>query len=381
MPRLHFPLRSLALPSALRSALLLVLLIASGSPTANAGEVLYLTEGNQLHRIDLAALREGRLVDEIVIERASLGDEREPRPLEGARRDVNGMICRVADGQPGAGRLIMGEDTSQPGRTPGWGVFTPDGTQVGRLTPTFFSKLGEPFGCAFHPDGRLFTVDIGDPGLLPTNGQLLVWLPPLGDPVAAEQSESRRYCKLASDLGTPGAVLVDGEGRVYVASSGRAAVLRFSPPFPTAPEAEGGCGGRDALGSPQADRVDREVLIRAPATFSGLAFSPRGTLYAASVATGRIYEYDLDGAWLRTILEPPEWWPPFSTGHPQGIAVDSEGTLYYADLDLVRKGFTARPGPDGKLRRIRFDAAGQPLPPETLLDGLAFPDGVAVYDE
>ena len=36
------------------------------------------------------------------------------------------------------------------------------------------------------------------------------------------------------------------------------------------------------------------------------------------------------------------------------------------------------PGPDGKIRRIRFAADGTPKPPEVLFDGLAFPDAVAV---
>mgnify|MGYP001335414048 FL=1 len=124
--------------------------------------------------------------------------------------------------------------------------------------------------------------------------------------------------------------------------------------------------------------MQREVFIRAPATFSGLAFAPNGNLYAASVATGRIYEYDQGGSLVRRILVPPEWLPPFSTGHPQGLAVDSRGTLYYADLDLRWKGSMPGPGPDGKVRRIRFDTQGQPQAPEILLSGLAFPDAVSV---
>jgi sugar lactone lactonase YvrE len=352
------------------------LALALLGPAAWAGEGLYLTEGNRLHRIDLEALRAGRLADEVLVERASFRGKQEEAPLRGARRDVNGMICRASDG-----RLVMGEDTGQPARTPGWGIFAPDGRQLARLTPSFEAALGDPFGCAFDAEGRLFTTDIGEPGFLPAKGQLVLWLPPLGDPVGSWQPETHRYCKLATGLGTPGAVAVDGAGRVYVAVSGRLAVLRFSPPFPSGPDAAGGCGRRDAQGSPLADVVHGEVLIRAPATFSGLALSPRGTLYAASVATGRIYEYDLEGRRLRTILAPSEWLPPWATGYPQGIAVDRDGTLYYADLDLVLRGLSPRPGPDGKLRRIRFDAAGEPLAPETLLDGLAFPDGVAVHPE
>jgi len=56
----------------------------------------------------------------------------------------------------------------------------------------------------------------------------------------------------------------------------------------------------------------------------------------------------------------------------------SDGTLYYADLDLVGVFPSLGPGPDGKVWRIRFDALGDPMPPEQVRSGLRFPDGVAV---
>ncbi len=171
---------------------------------------------------------------------------------------------------------------------------------------------------------------------------------------------------------------VDGQGRVYLASASRGAIRRFSPPFPTGPDAAGGCGATDALGSPLADEVHEETLVRALATFSGLAMSPRGTLYAASVLTGTIDEYDLDGHQLRRVMASPHWLPPHPFGTPQGLAIDSRGSLYYADLDLVRSGWGIAPGPNGKVWRIRFDAAGEPLTPEVILEGLAFPDGLGV---
>ena len=129
--------------------------------------------------------------------------------------------------------------------------------------------------------------------------------------------------------------------------------------------------------------MQREVFAGAEwtsglVTYAGLAFSPRGTLYAASVATGRIGEFDLDGKLLRLVLAPAEWLPPFATGHPQGLAVDGRGRLYYADLDLVWEDGTLGPGPDGKVWRIDFDAAGEPLAPALVRSGLQFPDGLAV---
>jgi hypothetical protein len=117
--------------------------------------------------------------------------------------------------------------------------------------------------------------------------------------------------------------------------------------------------------------------LRGLLTYSGLALAPNGNLYAASVATGRIGEFDLDGNLVRLVLDPGRWLPPYPTGTPQGLAVDGEGSLYYADLDLVRDGLRIAPGPDGKVWRIRF-AAGEPQAPEVVLRGLEYPDGLGV---
>ena len=54
--------------------------------------------------------------------------------------------------------------------------------------------------------------------------------------------------------------------------------------------------------------------------------------------------------------------------------------VYFADLGLILGPRGPGPGPrTGSVRRIRFEH-GEPLPPETLLDGLSFPDGVGVFD-
>jgi sugar lactone lactonase YvrE len=291
------------------------------------------------------------------------------------------MICRFPDG---SGRLVAGEDTGQPGLPPGWGVFDATGVQVGKLVATYRAEQGEPYGCAFDGDGRLFTTEVGNQGFGTSLGQLILWFPPYdrfpGPTGARPESDatSGNFCKLATDIGTAGAVAVDADGRVYVASASRGAILRFSPPFPTGPDAAGGCGARGPLGSPAADRVQREVFARGLYTFSGLAFGPDGHLVAASVLTGDIVGFDAHGRIVRRILDPDGWLPPLATGHPQGLAFDAAGSLYFADLDLVWNALAVGPGENGKLRRIRFDAGGRPLPPETLLDHLAFPDGVAV---
>jgi sugar lactone lactonase YvrE len=352
----------------------IIVLALSGSA---GGDELWISAGNDLY---VLALDGEAASPEVRVQHASRDESGGPSRFEGRRRDVNGAICFLPDG---SGRFVLGEDTGQPDWTPGWGVFEADGTPVGRLTPTFRVKPGEPHGCAFDASGRLLTAAVGNKGFGPARGKLFLWFPPFDRfPERPEGGPAMRrdgFCTLADDLGTAGGVVLDDAGRVYVASASRFAIHRFSPPFPTSADAAGGCAARDANGSPMADDVRREVFARAPYTFSGLAFR-NGRLYAASVVTGHVLEYDLDGSLVRRVLVPPDRipLPPVETGHPQGLAFGPDGSLYYADLDLRWQGLGLGAGPDGKVRRIRFDASGRALPPETLLDDLAFPDGIAV---
>jgi hypothetical protein len=355
-----------------------------GTTSPATGELLYVTEGNNLRRIDLASLDgPGPTRTDVLVEHASRGEEAgaRSRHTDPRRRDVNGMVCRLPDG---SGRFVAGEDTGQPTPPPGWGVFTADGRPVGKLTATYFVEQGEPYGCGFDAQGRLFTTELGNVGFGRPRGQLILWYPPFarfpGPPGAYPDTTatSGNFCKLATDIGNAIGLAIDDRGRVYVASSGRGAIHRFTPPFPAAPDAASGCGARDASGAPLAEAVRREVFFRGLYTFSGLAMAPNGHLYAASVFTGEILELDLEGRLVRAVLEPEGWLPPFPTGNPMGLAVGADGALYYTDLDLTWDGLSIAPGPDGKVRRIRFDAAGDPLPPEILMDGLAFPDGLGV---
>lgn len=344
-------------------------------------ELLYVAEGNRLHRFDIDSIeRGGPLLGELVFDNA------ESDPTDG--RDINGMVCAI----PGGGGLfVAGEDTAQPHPPAGWGVLTTGGLQVGKLTATAFYEKPDPYGCAFDAAGRLFTTETGQQFFGVGNGQLLLWFPPFdrfpGPPGAYPETDatSDDYCKLAVDLGTATGVAVDAQGRVYVSESSGLEVERFSPPFPTAADAAGGCGRHDSLGSPAADagHLNRRRFLGARPldgmlTYSGLALAPNGNLYVASVATGRIAEFDLDGNLVRMLLVPSELFPPFATGFPQGLAVDSRGTLYYTDLDLGLDGLHVDTGRDGKVWRIRFDAEGHPEPPEIVLRGLAFPDGMGV---
>jgi hypothetical protein len=337
-------------------------------------EVLYAAEGNRLRRFDLDSITSPPLVEDVLIERADLDPN---------GRDINGQICPLRDG---TGRFIAGEDTDQPHPPPGWGVFAPDGTQVGKLTATYLTEGAEPFGCSFDADYRfLFTTEVGNQATGEPNGQLILWFPPFdrfpGPPGAypATDEPSTNFCKIAVDIGTAGSVAVDTLGRVYVASARGEGILRFSPPFPTGPDAAGGCGALDPLGSPLATTVQREVFATLT-TASGIARAPSGNWFFGSVLTGTIGEYDSAGNPVRPILEPAPGQPtlPLATGHPQGLAVDCRGDLYYADLSLTVSGGGIGPGPNGTVRRIGFDVCGAPAAPAIVRDGLAFPDGLGI---
>ena len=64
--------------------------------------------------------------------------------------------------------------------------------------------------------------------------------------------QSTNFCKIATDLGTAGGIAADAQGRIYIAESSGLRIDRFSPPFPTGPDAAGGCGRADATGAPLA---------------------------------------------------------------------------------------------------------------------------------
>lgn len=349
--------------------------------TESDSELLYVTEGNRMRRFDIDSMDNGPLLEDVFVPAASAGG-----------RDVNGTICPLPDG---SGGFVVGEDTGQQAVRPGWGFFDADGKQYAKVAPTGFTSGPEPHGCAFAPDGTLFTTELGSQGFGNMNGQLIMWFPPYegfpGEPDIpfpnGEYSEGQ-YCKLAIDLGTAGGVTVDHLGRVYAAQSSGLRIDRFSPPFPTAPNEEGGCSGIDSRGSAVAlpDEVNREVFATGNVdtgmfTLTGLTIGPKGTLYATSVLTGAIGEYDLDGTLLRVVVPPGNWQAglPVENGHPQAIVFDSKGTLYYADMNLRGTLPNVGPGPSGKIRRVTFDENGDPNPPEIIREGLSFPDGLAVF--
>ncbi len=349
----------------------------SATPKHENAVILFSGEGNNLNAYDADA----PFVKQNVIPSHS----RDPHSL-----DINAQICFFPDGSR---RFIAGEDTGQPNPPPGWGIFKLHGNEVGKLrakevaklSPTYSGddpKVGENFGCGFLSHGRVVTTDVGNQAGGPPTGQLIVWFPPFNTGVGGVGQI--HYCKIDVAIATATQIYIDQQERIYVASNRdpTAGVLRYTGPFPTSDTAAGGCGKRDATGAPLATTVHRERFITGSGFggASGIVRSPSGGFYVSTVLLGRIDEYDANGHLVRPIMvpEPGEGPGTYTKGTPLGMAIDSRGTLYYADIDLAI-GSSIGPGPDGKVRRIRF-VNGQPRAPEIMDRGLAFPDAMGVLE-
>jgi hypothetical protein len=326
-------------PVALLATALLAALAACGD--GGGGERLFSPQGNQLDVYDLET-------DEATL------------LIPSDRNTVNGQACALPNGD---GNFLMGEDTNQPEERMGWGIFAPDGTLVQKIPEPVSEgekEQPEPYGCGFDGEERLFVTDVGDGSFDAKNGKLIVFFPP----------DYEDFCILATDLRTAGMIAIDDDGAVYVTESvppGR--VLSFAPPFPSSP-------GECATVEP-----GRSIFIEDPdvQTPIGITRAPNGNWYVSSVLIpAAVREYDTEGNFVRVIVEGED------IGNPAGLDVASDGPLYYADLGLVEQ-----PPPDffgpgsgrGTVRRVSFDADGNPQPPEIIASGLDYPDAVSVLPD
>lgn len=302
---------------------------------------------------------------------------------------VNGQVCPFPDGTR---RFVVGAtDGARDPTATGWAVYQLEGTTLddlqaderSRLVPGFAPGPDPPTpaGCGFLSDGRLVTTDVGTRADGAPTGRLTLWIPPYdGEAVAS--------CTLDAAIGTALSLWVDDQDRIYVASArGEAGVWRYSGPYPTAADADGGCGATDAAGAPLADLTRKERFIApdaALATPTGVTGDPTGNLYVSSATTGVINQYDANGSFLRTVLQPPPGRTlgaaPLPGGTPLGLAVDPSGALFYADVGLEATAPDATPTPapsGGSVRRILLQGGGV-RSPETVAGGLDAPDGLGL---
>jgi hypothetical protein len=349
-----------------------------GEGTGRGGEpavILFSTEGNNLNAYEPDPPFRKQTVIHTV--------EDDPNGL-----DINGQVCFFPDG---SGRFVAGEDTGQPERTPGWGIFQLEGDavgelaaeEIGRLVPTYTGEDNpENYGCGVLADGRIVTSDVGNQVTGPASGQLIVWFPPF-------DRDEVDYCKLDVSLPTAGGIQVVGD-ELYVAAARPpgGGVFRFRGPFPTSADAAGGCGTVDGTGAPLANDVRKELFIPADehvATPNAVVSSPDGGFYVSSAFTGVLAHYDAAGTFVRRVVTPPPDQPlgdtPYPTGSPMGVAVDpTTGTIYWADLGIAIRADGVGPvDGGGGVRRTVVDDAGAPQPAEVVDDGLDFPDGVGIY--
>ncbi len=274
------------------------------------------------------------------------------------QNNVNGQACAVPDG---SGQFIMAEDTNQTdGARQGWGFFNADGSFVRKILEPINegeAHQPEPFGCAFDSKDRLFVTDVGDGSFDATNGKLILFFPP----------DYETSCVLNSEIHVAATVTIDDDGAVIVPQTvPPGEVLRFAPPFPASAE--------ECTTVP----ANQSVLLKDPDVLTPFSIvkAPNGNWYLSSVfVPTAIREYDPSGAFVRTIAEGD------NIGNPAGLAVASDGTIYYADLGLEVPPGEIIPGPKagkGTVRKITFDKNGNPQPPETIASGYDYPDAVSI---
>jgi hypothetical protein len=302
--------------------------------------------------------------------------------------DVSGQICFDPTDHR---RFVTVDRTAAADGQVGWGVFKLSGStldklsaqETARLVPTFqrSSDPPAPSGCAFLPDGRLLTTDLGDQSSGAPDGQLIEWFPPF-------EQDTVVSCKVAIDLPAPQGVLADGD-RVLVADSRGGGVASFvASTLPTSNRATGGCGRHDTTGAALALGVVQGAWLQDAAAHglsrpSAIATAGADTLYVSSPSTGVIAEVDSVGRFVRSVLAPPAGHTlgtrPFPTGTPSGLGVDPAGALYYADTGFVVENTRMVPGlRTGTIRRITF-TNGVPRPPEVVDTGLEAPGGIGIW--
>jgi len=315
--------------------------------------------------------------------------------------EAHGQVCFLPDGSR---RFVVAETRPAQAGKPagaGFGLYQLTGDDVGTYRVARIGGVADPaasagggtttYGCAFLPDGRLFTTVVGAASGAPT-GQLTEWFPPF-------TAAGATHCTIATGLATPGGLAADRSGGIEVAVSRApgAGVWRFSGSFPTSATA---CG---ALSPPTTTASDHGG---GPTTVaSGLsavllvAAGPHGLSAPAAVAAsadgkgivvssppdGVIDSYDLSGRFVSTVLAPkageqlgatPRTW-----GTPFGVAVNADGAVFYADPGLLKSANgTIAPGTlVGSLRRIVV-TGGKAAPPQLVNGHLPQPDGLGIFD-
>jgi len=321
-------------------------------------------------------------------------------------RHVNGKLCFFPRASGLTGKFVVADDTYREscldrnppqarcsvtrrgsrffvGKDPdGWAVFRRNGKWAKRHIHTPWPGFAEtpqgtpppdppqgnrdPQGCAFDPRGNMFATDVGSGDPTDPNpnhrGALLVFFP-------GPRHHYETFCFLDKNLAQAGMPAMDETGNLYVPETGLARMWKYSPPFPSS---AADCANADHLVTtpptkalfPTPGAVTPSSIVRVPHT---------DHWYVASVIVpfpgGIINEYDANGVLVRNIV------PSNMLKNPLGMDVGTDGTLYYAELNLNPDFSTGC----GRVSMVRF-VGGMPQAPEVLGRNLSFPDGVTVVD-
>jgi hypothetical protein len=315
--------------------------------------------------------------------------------------EPHGQICFLPDGSR---RFVVAETRpARPGRpaAAGMGLYQLTGDDVGTYRVARLGGVDDPaasagagsttYGCAFLPDGRLFTTVVGAATGAAT-GQLTEWFPPF---TAAKATR----CVIATGLASPGGLAADRNNGIEVAVSRApgAGVWRFSGSFPTGATA---CGALAPPTTTAANHTTGPASVASGVTAGQLvAAGPHGLSAPAAVAVsndgkslvvtsppdGVIDAFDLTGQFTSTLLAPKAveqlGATPRASGSPFGVAVNGDGAVFYADPGLVKApSGTIAPGLRvGSLRRIVV-TNGKAAPPQLVNGRLPGPDGLGIFD-
>jgi hypothetical protein len=231
----------------------------------------------------------------------------------------------------------------------------------------------DPQGCVFDAQANMYGNDVGsgDPtDMDPSHhGALEVFFP-------GPRHRYDTYCFLDKNLAQAGMPAMDEAGNIYVAETGMGMMWKYSPPFPAS---EADCPGADHLVTtpptknmfPTPGAPTPAAIVRVPGTDHWYIDS---VLLPGVPGTGGgiINEYDANGVLVQTIAQNV---PPGTLLNPLGMDVGSDGTLYFAELNLNPDTSTGC----GRVSMVRF-VGGAPQAPQVLGQNLSFPDGITVID-